>query len=166
MNAKSWTRLVEDDDTGVRALRIRYEQSRLVPGFFAEVATALELLDGDASWRAVWFLRQAADECLLSEADIKKVPRNVEASRHWAARLLLCQIFAQVECPESERETVFEFLVKCFADRRVIIRAWALSAMWPLRRDPRFRNEVQRCMRAARKDPGKAMQARLRHLDD
>ena len=161
---QSWHKVIESEGTTVSALRRLHAGNRATPGFFAEVAALLDVLDEDAAWRAVWFLKSAAEDGMLGAREIETVAGNVEVSRHWAARLLLCQLFARVECLESERENVFEFLLKCFTDRRVIVRAWALSAMWRFRRDPRFGIEIQRCLRAARKDPGKAMQARLRQL--
>jgi hypothetical protein len=164
MSIQPWQRTIEAGETTVATLRQLYLQLRASHGFLSEAAALLEVLDEDAAWRAVWILKTAAEDGLLGVREIETVARNVEISRHWAARLLLCQLFAQVKCPESERENVFGFLLKCFEDRRGIVRAWALSAMWPLRRDPRFRKEIDRCFRTAHKDPGKAMQARLRHL--
>lgn len=164
MSFHPWQGTIESEHTTVATLRRLYAQNRAARGFLSEVATLLEVLDEDAAWRAVWILKTAAEDDLLGVREIETVARNIEVSRHWAARLLLCQLFAQVECPESERENFVGFLLKCFEDRRGIVRAWALSAMWRFRRDPRFRSEIQRCLRAARKDPGKAMQARLRQL--
>jgi hypothetical protein len=160
-----WQGVIESGETKVATLRELYARNREVSGFLAEVAGLLETLDEVAACSALWILKTAAEDGVLGDREVAVVARSVGASRHWAWRLLLCQLFARVDCPESERENVFEFLVKCFVDRRVITRAWALSAMWRFRGDPRFRTEVNRCIRSARKDPGKAMQARLRHLD-
>ncbi|HUG13071.1 MAG TPA: hypothetical protein VMM36_18790 [Opitutaceae bacterium] len=159
-----WQGIIESEDTTVATLCELYARNRDAPGFLAAVATLLEVLEEDTAWRAVWILKAAAEEGVLGVREIEIVARNLDVSRHWAARLILCQLFARVDCPEAEREILFCFLLKCFEDRRVIVRAWALSAMWRFRRDPRFRTEIERCMRAAGKDPGKAMHARLRQL--
>jgi len=78
--------------------------------------------------------------------------------------VMVCQLFSRCACPVSRREDVFPFLQDCLHDRRVIVRAWALTALWQFRDDQRFRAKILAARREAEEDAGKAMVARLRRL--
>jgi hypothetical protein len=148
----------------VAALARLYAQSGAAPGFVAAVIMALGQLDPAITYRAAWLLRKAAAKAHLDGQDWARIAELADASGHWIHRLTMCQLFAESACPPALRAQVFPFLQRCFVDRRVIIRAWALTAMLLFRNDPAYRPAIQRTLRAARRDPGKSMQARLRRL--
>lgn len=149
----------------VATLERLHAQSGAQPGFVAAVISALGQLDPDIAYQAVWLLRKAAAESRLSETDLARIAELVDASPHWIYRLTMCQLFAETGCPAALRDQLFPFLCQCFNDRRVIIRAWALTAMLRFGEDPAFRREIRQNRRTAERDPAKSMQARLRHLN-
>jgi hypothetical protein len=152
------------EGVNVAALARLQAHSGAKPGFVSEVITVLGQLDPEVAYRAVWLLRKAAAESRLDERDWARIAELVDASDHWIYRLTLCQLFAEAACLPALRAQVFPFLQRCFTDRRVIIRAWALSAMLRFRDDPVYRLAIQRTLRIAQRDPAKSMQARLRRL--
>lgn len=159
-----WQTAIAGENVKVADLRVVYSQNRSRPAFPAEATSLLEQLDEDVAWRAVWLLCRSAEEGLLTEHEQRRVAESIDASRHWAWRLLVCQLFGRVECVEDRRDEVFPFLQSCFRDRRPIVRAWALTAMWLFRTDRRYRREILRTMREARKDRAASMIARVRLL--
>lgn len=148
----------------VAALRAIHAQWRARPEFASQLISALGQLDPAVACRAVWLLRRQAAESPLRESELARIVELVDGSEHWIYRLTLCQLFAATGCPPASRDDLFPFLQRCFADRRVIIRAWALTAMLRFRDDPAYRRAIRQCERQAQRDPGKAMQARLRQL--
>ncbi len=148
-------------ETKVNDLERLYSVDRHRQGFLEQAVKLTEVMEEEQAWRALWLLRRAAEDGALPQRDLIRVVENLGLTRHWTWRLVACQLLAAVDCPRAERDSVADFLSECFEDRRVIVRAWALSALcrgWS--EDER----TKRCMAAARRDPAKAMQARLRHL--
>lgn len=129
-----------------------------------EAVHALGVLDSVYAWRALWLLRRAAVDETISSSLLARVVEGVGGCEHWAARLVACQLFAAAPCPATAREELFPFLQRCLTDRRVIIRAWALTALLHFVHDRRYCGAVGRALRQARRDPAKAMQARLRRI--
>lgn len=148
----------------VATLQHLYAACADAPNFSRELMSSLDVLDDDQLWRALWLLRQLAEDGRLGDAPLARLSSQADGFRHWAARLILCQLYAVVRCPPESRDAVYAFLRECFSDRRVITRAWALTALQPFRTDSRYRPEITAMLRKARQDPGKAMQARLRQL--
>ena len=132
--------------------------------FIGETVRALRVLDPERAPGAVWLLAQAAKENRLEAPVLKKLVELSAELTHWTSRLVLCQLFARARCPEDSSDELFAFLEECFQDRRVIVRAWAVSAMMPLSSDPRFKRQIAAHLRNAKADPAKSMRARMRHL--
>ena len=131
--------------------------------FPRELVATLGLLDPGICWRTTWLiLRLARDRRPMDENVLAEIATSADAATHWVARLNLCQVFGHVPCPEPALDLLFPFLAKCFADRRVIIRAWAITALLPFRSNPRYQPEVERMLAEALKEKSKSMQARLR----
>jgi hypothetical protein len=159
-----WQGTIVGADAKVADLQRVYAENRSRMRFPAEVASLLEQLDEEIAWRAVWLMCRLAEEGKLSERELGRVAESVDASRHWAWRLLVCQLFGRVACPADMRDEMFPFLQICFRDRRPIVRAWALTAQWLFLDDERYQAEIRRNFAEARKDPAKAMIARVRRL--
>ena len=151
-------------DAKVATLERLYIENRECERFVSDIVSLLGQLDDDIAWRALWLLRRATKDMPIPVPALIRVAESARAYRHWTWRLLMCQLFGTVQCPSSAREEFFPFLQDCFSDRRIIVRAWALSSMWLFRDDPDFRSRTLHCMRVARNDTGKSMQARLRRL--
>ena len=134
------------------------------PDFVFEAVSSMRLSDPDVAWRAIWLVRRFARDQVVPEPALARIAASVDEFSHWVARLALCQLFAETGCPSSLREAVFPFLCEAFADRRVIVRAWAISALMTFQSDPRYRSEIHALLRRARQDTGKSMQARLRRV--
>lgn len=159
-----WQSAASGESVKVADLGRIYRQNRSRSDFPEEVTSLLEQLDTDIAWRALWLMCRLADEGALGRREQERLVECVDASRHWAWRLLVCQLLARITCLADLRDDLFPFLLDCFRDRRPIVRAWALTAMWRFREDERYRTEILRCMRDARKDTAKAMIARVRLL--
>ncbi|HEY0946129.1 MAG TPA: hypothetical protein VGD81_12710 [Opitutaceae bacterium] len=156
--------LLTRDAVKVAELEAIYARQGGSPGFAADAIWAMRQLDADLAWRAVWLLKRHAREHPLAEADLLRIASCADEATHWVSRLTLCQMFSDTGWPASANDTVFPFLVESFANRRVIIRAWAVSALLRLKAHPKYREQVTAILRKARADSGKAMQARLRQL--
>ena len=140
-----------------------YAQNCTRDAFPSELAEAVRRLESEYSWRAIWLLlRLVRDGRPVGEEVLTQIAELAEEATHWVARLNLCQIFGNVPCPEKAREVLFPFLAGCFRDRRVIVRAWAITALLPFRSASCFREEVEQMLAEAWKDERKSMQARLR----
>jgi hypothetical protein len=60
---------------------------------------------------------------------------------------------------------VADFLRSCAKEAKPTLRAWSVNAFHELaRRHEVFRVEARRCVKVARRDRAKCVQARLRHL--
>ncbi|MCR6656429.1 MAG: hypothetical protein NVV63_11580 [Opitutus sp.] len=134
------------------------------PHWTRDALEALSTLDEEHVGRPLWLLRRAQDDCPLPPETVARIVEATAGARHWLVRLQVGQLLAAAGIPERVQEEAFDYLRECFADRRVIVRAWALSALYPMRHDERFAGEVKRMLAVARRDPAKSMQARLRHL--
>lgn len=130
----------------------------------ADCIALLQQLDSEYLWRALWLLRRSAEEAPLTGEDLERITEAVDEPMHWLTRLCLCQLLATTGCPESLRGAVAPMLCRSFEDRRVIVRAWALSALWTFVEDPLHGRRIRALRRVAAKDSQKSMQARLRHL--
>lgn len=149
----------------VSELEQLYSQFGSNPRLFSWVISALETLEPEHAWRGIWLLRRLAKMCAFSEEELAALAAKADIVEHWTARLNLCQLLAITGVPASVRDELFPFLRESFADRRQIIRAWAISALVGFRQDERFSSEISGMLRSARRESGKAMQARLRRLD-
>jgi hypothetical protein len=156
--------LLGKPSVNVAALERIYGGFGNAPGFVASAISAMRQLDAEVAWRATALLRRCAQDGRLSESDLAEIAASADEVTQWIARLNLCQVFAITGCPESIREQVFPFLVNCYEDRRVIIRAWAISSLVTFQSDPAYAKEISVLVRRAGFDPQKSMQARLRQL--
>jgi len=129
-----------------------------------ELIRTLTLLDPPHVCRPLGLLRMIAEDRGLSPAHIAKILRHTDAfSEHWLSRLFACQLLAITGCPRENEDDAFPFLADCFRDRRVIIRAWALTVLSRFT-GAHHRKSIASMIATARKDPAKSMQARLRHI--
>jgi len=156
--------LLAKESVKVAALERIYADTPEHPEFAREAIRAMRLLDSDITWRAVWLLKRLARDRKLSEADLVRLASCADEMSHWAARLNLCQLFATTGCPLAAREALYPYLVECFANRRVMLRSWAISALVEFQDDPKYRKQVAAMLRQARTDSGGSMIARLRQL--
>lgn len=156
--------LLGKDSVNVAQLEAIYVAHGASPGFVADVISAMRQLDADVAWRAVWLLKRHARNRKLTEGELVRLAQCAEEMPHWAARVNLCQLFGTTGCPASAREALYPYLVECFANRRPMIRAWAISALVEFQADERYRQPVAAMLRAARKETAGSMIARLRHL--
>lgn len=141
-----------------------YVSLRPHPEFAADCVWALRQLDAEKAWRAAWLLKRLAQDGRLSDAELGAIAELSEEVNHWLARLMLCQLFAAAGCPDTFRGSLYPYLRECAGDQRVIVRAWAITALLRFRTVPGRRAEVDSLLRAARLEPSKAMRARLRRL--
>ncbi len=148
----------------VREMEQIYAQFGSHASLFSWAAAAFEFLEPDQMWRGLWLLRRLARTRKFSESEMTILAGKADLATHWTARLYLCQLLAITGVPESARDDFFPFLRQSFADRRQIIRAWAISALVTFKEDARFRSGIAGLLRQARRENGKAMQARLRQL--
>lgn len=156
--------LLAQDSLKVAHLERIYLAHCANPALASDAFRAMRQLDSDLAWRAVWLLKRLARDGKLGEADVTRLALCAEELPHWAARLNLCQLLAETGCPIEARETLFPYLEESFTNRRVIIRAWALSVLVGFRDDARLRPRIDGMLRQARADPNPSMKARLRHL--
>lgn len=156
--------LLAKESVKVATLEDLYTHCHLQPHFFDAALSAMRQLDSDIAWRAVWLLKRAALNEGLTEANLVRLAQTIDEFPHWASRLNLCQLFARTGVPPAVRETAYPYFVECFANSRVIIRAWAISVLVQYQDDPSKRIQVAAFLRAAKKDPAGSMAARLRHL--
>lgn len=152
------------ESLSVAALASHYKSWRSNERLVDQALAVVDQLEPKAVTRALWIVHKSGNDFGLNGGQLKRLSEIADSADHWVARLLLCQIFATHVCPAGSREDVFPFLEKCFADRRVIIRAWAISALYPFRTDPIYKHEICMMLKIARKDQRKSMQARLRRL--
>lgn len=156
--------LLARDSLKVSQLEQIYLACREKPDLAANAISAMRQLDSDLAWRAVWVLKQLARDHKLSESDLTRLALCADEVSHWAARLNLCQLFGHTGCPVEARETLFPYLVESFMNRRVIIRAWAITVLVGFREEEKFRSRIDAMLRQARADPNASMKARLRNL--
>jgi len=155
--------LTSEHRVSVRSLENIYAAHGHREEFVGDVFRLFDLLDHENLWQPLWLLKACARDNRLSEDRVAQLVGHLDGFTHWISRLTLCQLLAQTGCPAALRDDVYPVLADCFSDRRVIIRAWALSAL--IRFDePRFQKPVATMLRSAQKDPNKSMQARLRKL--
>ena len=152
------------DRLTARDLNALFTQFHAQPDFARDLISALDQLDPDLTYRALSLLLKLARASLLSSADLARLIDRLDASDHWLHRLTACQLLAAQPLPPDLGPDIFPFLERCFGDRRVIIRAWALTAMMAFQSHPRFRAATRAALRTARRDPAKSMQARLRQI--
>jgi hypothetical protein len=134
------------------------------PTFEADAIFAMRQLDSGLAWRAATLLRRLAQDGRLGDDSLVRIAESADEVTHWIARLNLCQLFSVAGCPRSARESLFPFLEAACAEKRVLVRAWAVSAYATFADDPRYRRGVLEMIRKAKKERAKAMMARLRHI--
>ena len=132
-------------------------------GFVEELLRTLPLLDPEHVRRPLGLLRMIAEDRGLAAAEVSQLIQHFDLMNHWLARLLCCQLLAITGCPRQDEDDAFPFLADCFRDRRVIIRAWAITVLSRFT-GAHHRKAVASMIASARKDPAKSMQARLRQL--
>ena len=152
------------DHLTARDLNACYDHFRTRPDFIPDLISALDQLDPDLTYRALALVLKLARTSPLSSEDLARIVDRLDASDHWLHRLTACQLLSAARLPPELGSDIVPFLQRCFTDRRVIIRAWALTAMLSFRSDPRFRSTVDASLRLARRDRAKSMQARLRQI--
>jgi hypothetical protein len=148
------------------ALHQRHAGDRHFTRTVAEaVASGSPVLERAGAWL---LRRQAAVAGGLPSEDWAVVLDGLDGVRSWAGRLLLCQMLAeQPGLWAAAPADVAAFLRGCTGDAQPTVRAWSVCAFHRLaRRHPEFRAEARRLVTAARRDPAKCVQARLRHLEE
>lgn len=141
-----------------------YLERRADNEFVPQLCSAFLQLDPELTWQVAWLLMRCARDDRLNEDEQAQIAEVLDEARDWVSRLCFCQLFATTGFPKQAVDAVVPFLQHCFSDRRVIIRAWAVSALAPLRRDRMHGAVVRKLMIEAQRDPAKSMQARLRRL--
>ncbi|MFM7180448.1 MAG: hypothetical protein ACKO2G_03165 [Verrucomicrobiales bacterium] len=155
---------LEDREFRVPELKAIWLARRGKP-FLREVVRALDGLDEDSAWRALWLIKRQAMESPLEKALLIDLAKRSPGFREWRARLTLCQLFSITGYPSPSREILVPWLEQCFLDRRVIVRAWAVSALWHLREDRPHRHVWEKCFAQASTEDAPSMRARLRRLE-
>ena len=148
----------------VAALQDIYDRFKSSPLFPETCLSELEQLDSDIAWRAAWLLRQLAREGQLDDSHLLRIAGMADGQTHWLARMILCQLFSIEKRSLRVRNLSYSFLVNCSADRRALVRAWAVTALAPFVDDLSYWPAINKILREARRDRSKAVQARLRHL--
>ena len=156
--------LLSKERVTVAHLESIYNEYGRSPGFSVDALAAMRQLDPELAWRAAWLLCRCARDKKLGEAIQVSIVASAEEMTLWIARLILCQLFSHTGPPITNRDATHSFLADCFSDRRVIVRAWAITALARFRDDPKYQKTIASMIRTARRDPRKSMQARLRHL--
>jgi hypothetical protein len=156
--------LLAKDSVKVAHLERIYAAQGSSQGFASDAISAMQQLDSDVAWRAIWLLKRLARDHRLTEGDVVRIAQCAEEMPHWAARVNLCQLLAATGCPESAREALYPYLIECFSNRRPMIRAWALSVLVGFQADEKYRKPVSALLRQARADHAGSVQARLRRL--
>ena len=156
--------LLGKDSVKVAHLEGVYVAYSSSPSFGADVISAMRQLDPEVAWRAVWLMKRHARNRKLTEGELVRLAQCAEEMPHWAARLNLCQLFGTTGCPEPAHEALYPYLVDCFANRRPMIRAWAISVLVEFQAEEKYRKPVAAMLRAARAETAGSMRARLRHL--
>lgn len=127
---------------------------------------ALDRSEEDEQWVALDRLKNLARAGGLPVEVLGGLAERAPGCPEWRARLTLCQIFGANACPEPARPSLVPWLRDCcFRDRRVIVRAWAVSAIWQIRGDPRYRSDWQAMSAEAARESAPSMRARLRRLE-
>jgi hypothetical protein len=156
--------LLSRESVKVAALDRIYAAHQGSPSFASDAIFAMRQMDGELAWRAAWLLRRMARDRRLGDDDLVRIAASAEETTHWIARLILCQLFSLTGCPDSGRESLYPFLTECFADKRALVRAWAISALATLANDATYRPEILKMIRKAQKDRAKSVISRMRHL--
>jgi len=156
--------LLGKDSIKVTHLERIYAGASTSENFATDAISAMRQLDSDVAWRGVWLLKRHARKHRLPDGDLIRLAQCAEELPHWASRLNLCQLFATTGCPQAARESLYPYLVECFANRRPMIRAWAISVLAGFRDDKKYRKPVAAMLRETQKDPAGSIQARLRNL--
>ena len=156
--------LLSRDSIKVAQLESIYAAHGAGPGFAADAISAMRLLDADRAWRAIWLLKRLAVDHRLSVPELTRVAQCAEEMTDWAARLNLCQLLAATGCPAETREALYPYLVECYANRRPMVRAWAISVLMGFEADERYQKSVLALLRDAQADSAGSIQARLRRL--
>ena len=129
--------------------------------------SAMDHLDREQIWYSLWLLRRAArDGASFEEADLRRLFEMADGYDHWVARLTFCQTMAAVKIPESLIKDAFSSLEPFTRDRLAIVRAWAISAVYPFKNELSVGSKIRSLVTRLKKERSKAMQARLRRLQN
>jgi len=135
------------------------------PEFVGWAIAALDHLDAADLGYSLWLLRRAARaNRAFSEDDIQRLLAMSDGLKHWVARVSFCQMMAAIKIPRSLVGEFFLTLEPFTSDRLPIARAWAISALYPLRNDLSVGGKVRKLVSRLKKEKSKAMQARFRRL--
>lgn len=129
------------------------------------LARILSLGDPAPARLAAWLLLRDAPS---AHRDAPELARAIEAALGcdgWTVRLQTCHLLARIDCPPSLHDDAVAFLENAFTDRRVIVRAWALTALERSSRvDTSLRPRYRKLRDLAARDAAPSMRARLRRL--
>ena len=67
--------------------------------FFSWLLSAVDFLEPEQMWRAIWLVRRLAKMRELSESELQELSERSDVAGHWIARLNLCQLFAAAGVP-------------------------------------------------------------------
>lgn len=134
--------------------------------FVGWAIAALDHLDPPEMGHSLWLLRRAARaNRAFSDDDIRRLLAISDGLRHWVARVSFCQMMAAIKVPQSLVGEFFLAIEPFTSDRLPIVRAWAISALYPLRNDLSVGSKVRKLITGLKKEKSKAMQARFRRLE-
>lgn len=127
--------------------------------------SAIDHLDVEQVWRPWWLLRQhARSGGIISRENLGRIVGMADGLDHWAARLNFCQMMAAVPIPSELIDDVFGVLHPLTSDRLPVIRAWAISALYPFRNAEKIGPQIKTAIARLKREESKAIRARLRRL--
>ena len=163
--------LLDDLETEPKATVARLEaihqRHRLDRNYTRTLAEAVASGSPELERAGAWLLRRHTRGAgSLPAGDWAVVIDGLAGVTSWEARLELCQLLAgHPALTAAAVEEVAGFLRGCAADGNAFVRAWGVTAFHVLAaRHAVHRAEARRLLAAARKDPAKSVQARLRHI--
>ena len=135
--------------------------------FVHSAIAALDHLDSERMWYSFWLLRKAARaHSTFCDDDVRRLLAMSEGLHHWAARVSFCQMMAAIQVSQWLQEEFFLAIEPFTLDRLPIVRAWAISALYPLRNDLSVGGKIRKSIARLKKEKSKAMQARFRRLEN
>lgn len=137
------------------------------PNFSPLLAEAVASGAPQLERNGAWLLGRFVDkEGGIAAKDWEVVLDGLAGVKDWVARLELCQILARHPALlAAAPDVVAHYLRDCVRDPKPFVRAWAYAAWHALgKTHAAYRAEARRVLAAARRDPPKSVQARLRQL--
>lgn len=128
---------------------------------------AIDHLDAEDVWQSLWLLRQAVRSGIIPpDEDLRRVIEMADSFGHWIARLNFCQMMASVPVPAAIVDEAVSVLVPFTQDRLAVVRAWAISALYPFRLNASVGPSIRMALARLKKEKSKAIQARIRQLQN